>query len=97
MKTQTSTLYIYLQSYRGQLPEIFFSYGEMPNCDLFTYVLVETQQIKHVDVSQIDIRSELTTALEKQKSKVLADAHLEANKIEEKIQSLTAIEHKEVA
>lgn len=59
------------------------------------YVLVGKAQIKlELQASEDQVRQAAIDELRKRKSAVYADAEMEANRIQEQIQSLLAIEHK---
>lgn len=47
-----------------------------------------------VPVPQVDVRQRMLDALRDEKQKLLAEAQVKANQIDEKIQSLLALEHK---
>ena len=58
------------------------------------YILLEERDIEFDSPSDIDLRLRIANALKEKKTKVLADAHVEAKEIDEEIQELLALEDK---
>jgi hypothetical protein len=58
------------------------------------YILLETRELDVAELSYSDLQKLATLALRNKKNKIIADAHVEAEAIEQEIQELLAIEDK---
>ena len=97
---KTNTLYIYavaMPAFPDDIQYLFSSYERESN-EYSAYTLIETREIEFEIGSERDIEGEMTAnaiyALRKQKQSVLAESQVEADRIQDRINSLSSLENK---
>jgi hypothetical protein len=86
---------VYLTAHWNKYSKTFeYSNQSYPPSSDSSYILLETRELDVAELSYSDLQKLATLAIRNKKNKILADAHVEAEAIEQEIQELLAIEDK---